>query len=80
VPDVKPFVALEADQIGVEDGGGGASERRLADARLAFQEQRPLEAERQKQRNREPAVGDVMPCGELLLEIGDRSGKNDRRL
>ena len=60
VRDVEPFVALQPDQIGLERGGDRAGERRLADAGLAFEKQRPAEPERQEERHREAVVGDVV--------------------
>ena len=49
VTDVEAFIALEANQIGAERGGHRSGQRGLADAGLALEEQRPFQAERQKQ-------------------------------
>ena len=54
VADVEAFVALQANQIGVERGGDRGGQRGLADARLALEKQRSFQAQREKQRNREP--------------------------
>ena len=53
-----------------------AGQRRLADAGLALEEQRPFQAERQKQRHRQATVRHVVLVGQPLLEVGDGSGKN----
>jgi len=76
VADVEPLVALEANQVGLERRGDGGGERGLADAGLALEEQRPLQAQRQEQRDREATVGDIVLVGEALLEIGNGAGKN----
>ena len=76
VADVEPFVALQANQVGVERGGDGGGQRGLADAGLALEKQRPLQSQRQKQRDGQAAVGDVVLVGEALLEIGNGAGKN----
>ena len=74
--DVEPLIALEANQVGPERRGDGGGERGLADACLAFEEQRPLQSQRQEQRDREATVGDIVLVGEALLEIGNGAGKN----
>ena len=76
VADVEPFVALQANQIGAERGGHRGGQRGLADAGLALEEQRPLQAEREKQRNGKAAVRHVVLVGEALLKVGDGSEKN----
>jgi len=63
VPDVEALVALKADQIRAERGGGRAGQRCLADACFALEKQRPFEAQRQKDRDREAAIGDVLVIG-----------------
>ena len=73
--DVEPFVALQPDQIGLEHRGHRRGERRLADAGLALEKQRPLQAQRQEQRHRQATVGHVMLGVEALLQIGDGLGK-----
>jgi hypothetical protein len=47
--DVKPLVALETNQIGLECRCCGRGQRCLADARFTFEEQRPLQTKRQEQ-------------------------------
>ena len=54
-----------------------AGKRGLADAGLAFEEERPLQAKRQKQRNRQAAVRDVVLAGQPLLELGDGDRNGD---
>ena len=46
--DVEPLVALQADQLSPERLGQHLGDLGLADARLAFQEQRPPHLERQE--------------------------------
>ena len=69
--DVEPLVTLQANQIGVERSGGGRSQRRFADASLAFEEERPLQPKRQKKRNGQPVVCDVVLFGQPRLEVGN---------
>ena len=73
VRDVEPLVALQPDQIGVERPRRRRGERRLADAGLALEKQRPPEPQRQEQRHREAAVGDV-----LLARQGAAAGPETR--
>ncbi len=57
VRDVESFVALQPDQVGLERRRDGAGERRLADAGLAFEKQRPAQPdarERPTRRDRSP--------------------------
>ena len=69
---VEPLVALQADQLGAVHGGERLGDLGLADAGLAFQQQRALEELHQPQRGREIAVGDVADGGELV-EISSRA-------
>ena len=73
---VEALVALEADQLGLVDRGERLRHLGLADARLAFEQQRALEELHQPQRGREIAVGDVAdlaePGGDLLAGHGFR--------
>jgi hypothetical protein len=72
VGDVEPLVALEADQ----PRGQCARERLrrlgLADSRLALEQQRLLEPQREIERGREPAVREVVGLAERGLEGLDR--------
>ena len=74
VADIQAFVALQANQVGIECGGRGRGERRLANPGFALEEQRPLQLERQEQRHRERAVGDVVLFGEAPLKVVDGPG------
>ena len=58
--DVEPFVALQTNEIRLQRRRGRRRQRGLTHAGFAFEKERPLEAKRQKQRNRETAVGDVV--------------------
>jgi hypothetical protein len=66
VADVEAFVALQADQVGIERRSRGGSERCLPDAGFALEKQRPSETKGQEQRDREPLVGNVTLCAEPL--------------
>ena len=57
--------------------GDGRRKRGFADTGLPFEEQRPLQTKRQKQRDREAAVRDVVLAGQPLLELGDRCWNGD---
>jgi hypothetical protein len=74
--DIEPLVALQADQVGLKRGSYRCCQRGLPDTSLAFEEERPFQAERKKHGNRQAAVRDVMLPGETVLEVGDGSGKN----
>ena len=52
----------------------GRGQRRLADAGLALEEQRPAEPQGEEQRHGQPAVADIVLLGETLLEIGNGPG------
>src|SRR5262249_3464896 len=60
---IEAFVALQADQLGGVERGERLADFGLAYARLAFQQQRPLEEIHQPQRGRDVAVGDVADGG-----------------
>jgi hypothetical protein len=80
VPDVKAFVALQANEIGVQRRRGRCRQRRLADAGFAFEKQRTLQAERQEQGERKPAIGDVLLGGKALLQLGNGGGMDGDNL
>ena len=61
--DVQAFVALKTDQIGGERGGRSRSKRRLTYTCFSLEKQRPLEAKREKQRDRKTAIGHIMLVG-----------------
>ena len=66
---VEPLVALEADQLGLVDGGERLCHLGLADARLAFEKERALEEIHQPQRGRKIAVGDVADFTEAGCDL-----------
>ena len=66
--DVEALVALEPDEPRAERRGEDLGELGLADAGLALEQQRPAELERQEDRRRERAVGDVVALAEGGLE------------
>ncbi len=76
VADVEAFVTLEAYQIGFEGPSNGARERCLADAGFTLEKKRASELQREKQRNGQASIRDVLLGRELRLEIGNGSGKN----
>ncbi len=71
---VEPLVALEADQLGLVHLGERLRDLRLADARLAFDQERPAEKVHQPERGRKIAVGDVAGLGETSGDVFAASG------
>ena len=67
--DVQALVALEADEPRPERCREHLRELRLADARLALEQQRAAELEREEHRRRQGAIGDVAVPAE---GVGDR--------
>jgi hypothetical protein len=67
---------LQPDQIGLQRSGSGGRKRSLADARFTFHEERPFEPEREKERDGETAVGDVVLGGQAMLQIGNGFREN----
>ena len=78
--DVEPLVALEPDQPRVEDAGERLRRLGLADAGLALEQERLLELEREEQRGREAAVGEVRRVAERDFELVDRREGHARTL
>ena len=60
VRDVEPLVALQPDQPRVEDASERLRGLGLADARLTLEQQRLLELQREEERRRQPAIGQVL--------------------
>lgn len=56
---VEAFVALEADQVGLQAGSQGPGDLGLADSCLSFEEEGPLQLEGQKYGDGQSAVGYV---------------------
>ena len=73
VGDVEPLVALEPDQARVGRRRERLRRLGLADAGLALEQQRLLERERQEERRREAAVGQVVRGAQRGLELVDRA-------
>jgi hypothetical protein len=65
---VQPFVALQADQRPAEHRGEGLGDLGLADAGLAFEHQRPLQALHQQDRGGELRVRNVPGLGKTPLQ------------
>jgi hypothetical protein len=78
VRDVQTFIALQADEIRLKAGSNRAGERRLTDARLSLEEERPLQPKRQEERNSQTLVGDVVLRRQPLLQIGDGALEDGR--
>src|SRR5205823_6829787 len=78
VRDVEALVTLEPDQPCVERTRDRLRRLRLADARLALEQQRLLELEREVERRRERAVGKVRGARERGLELVDRGKRHAR--
>src|SRR6266704_110071 len=66
--DVKPLVALEADEARAERRGEDLGQFRLADSGLALEKKRATELERQEHRGRDGAVGDVVARAKIVLD------------
>ena len=80
--DVEALVALQADQLAPERRGEHLGDLGLADARLAFEKQRPAEAQAQEHDRRQRAVGDVGRAEQQLerssIEAGRRAAGRQR--
>jgi hypothetical protein len=63
--EVEALVALQPDELDAERVGEHAGEQRLAHAGRAFEEQRPLHAQRQVRAHRERVVDDIAARGEI---------------
>ena len=71
---VDPLVALQADQRRVEHGGQRPRRLRLADARLALEQQRLGQTQAEEHRRRQALVDEVVDAGQTLgqrLDVGD---------
>ena len=80
VRDVEALVALQPDQPGAGRDGERLGGLRLADARLALEQQRLLEREREEERRREAPVGQVVGRPKRRLEVVDGAERaHDRR-
>ncbi len=60
VRDVEAFVALQPDELGAQSRRQRLGDLGLADARFAFEKQRPAKLQREVDRHHERAVGDVL--------------------
>jgi hypothetical protein len=73
--DVEALIALQADQLAAEDAREDLGDLGLADARLAFEEQRPAHPQGEEQNGREVAPGDVVGTGQEVDRVVDRGGQ-----
>ena len=72
---VQPLVALQPDEARAQRRRQHLGDLRLADARLAFEEERPLQRQREVDRHRQRAVGDVQLAAQRLLQFVDGRGR-----
>ena len=70
--DVEPFVALQANQLRVEELGENLRHLGLADARLPFEKERPAEAQGEEDRRGQAAAGEVALPPKGFLQRVDR--------
>ena len=75
--DVEALVTLQAQQAAPQGGGQHLADLRLADPRLAFQEQRAVQAERQVKGGRQAAVGEIVALLEESLGFVHGRGQQD---
>src|SRR5262249_1846046 len=73
--DVEPFIALEANEATAERLGQHLRDLRLANARLALEEKRPVEREREIDCCRQAAIGDVLAALEQSMRVADGGGE-----
>ena len=74
---VEALVALQPDQRLAESRRQHLRDLGLAHAGLAFEEQRPLQLEREEHGGREPAVGDIILRGQEVDGCVDGGGQRD---
>ena len=75
---IEALVALQPDQFGAMHRGERLADLGLADAGLAFQQQRPFEKIHQPQRGGDIAVGDIADGGELVGDFFALEGHDTR--
>ena len=76
--DVEPLVALQPDQPAAEGRRQHLGDLGLADAGLAFEEDRPAHFQRQIKHGAERAVGKIVGLGQELDRGVDRGGERTR--
>ena len=77
--DIEAFVALQPDQPPPERRRQHLGDLGLADAGLAFEENRPAHLQRQKQHRAERAVGEIFGLGEEIDSGVDGGGQRAGR-
>ena len=70
--DVEALVALQADQLALKRFRQDLGDLGLADAGLAFEEERAAQPQRQEQNGRERPVGDIIGAPEQVERFVDR--------
>ncbi|MNL57053.1 hypothetical protein D3C87_1805880 [compost metagenome] len=60
--DIQPLVTLKADQGAIKGAGQHLGNLGLADTGLAFEKERALHPERQKQHRRQRLAGEIILC------------------
>jgi hypothetical protein len=71
VRDVEPLVALQADHAGARGARQRLGQLGLPDPRLALQQQRLLDRQRQEDGRREPPLGQIGLFEERVLQLAD---------
>ena len=71
--DVETLITLQADQASPQRCGQHLADLGLADARFAFEKQRPAHFEREVEDGRERAIGQILPLGKERDRCVDRS-------
>ena len=66
---IEALIALQPDQFGVVHGGQRLGDLGLADARLAFEQQRTPQQLHQRDRGREFAIGDIAGRRQRLRDL-----------
>src|SRR5215469_15620916 len=72
---VDALVALQPDQLAVIDRGKGLGDLSLADADLAFEQDRAVQRHGDEQRGPQAAVGQVAVLAEGIGEVSDGRGR-----
>ena len=76
--DIEAFVALQTDELTAERRGQHFGDLRLADARLAFEQQGPTELQGKEDDRRQRAVGDISRAAEQRQSLVDRGRQRSR--
>ena len=75
--DIEAFIALQSNQLSAERGSEHFRDFRLADARLALEQEGPTEAQAQEDDGRQRALRDIGGAAQQRERFVDRSGRRD---